>query len=289
MTTSDSNPLTLKNDICLVQLSAAVSGVPTIMLGSVRSPAGTMAECVGWGKTKFEASATQTIMRQVMLPIVSYSTCTAKGSYTPFAIHTSNVCAGYAAGGKDSCQGDSGGPLFVPGGDDSADLLVGVVSWGDGCAKKKKYGVCKWAYCVACSVKGIFNACLIHRRTADTDLFVHPRRHRDQRLHVVYLKLRRRQEPPHFGGRLRPHVFAALVSATHARPLRASESALAAGRHAGSSAQALEQTQTPHSTPVIIHSARHSSCSSSCPSSGLRPNTVDPVIAAARRHTDSSP
>jgi secreted trypsin-like serine protease len=146
------NPMTMTNDICLVQLSAAVSDVPTIQLGSVRNPVGTMAECVGWGTTRFDHNApVQTIMRQVKLPLVSYTTCTAKGSYTPVTVHTSNLCAGYAAGGKDSCQGDSGGPLFVPGSDDLADVLIGVVSWGDGCAKKKKYGVCKWASCVACA------------------------------------------------------------------------------------------------------------------------------------------
>lgn len=38
------------------------------------------------------------------------------------------ICAGYKAGGIDACQGDSGGPLV-------ADYkLVGVVSWGKGCA-----------------------------------------------------------------------------------------------------------------------------------------------------------
>jgi trypsin len=138
------NPMTLTNDICLVELNAPVSGVAAIKLALGRNPAGTMAECVGWGTTRFDPNApTQTIMRQVMLPLVSYGTCTAKGSYAPFIIHSSNICAGYAAGGKDSCQGDSGGPLFVPGGNDTADVLIGVVSWGDGCGKKKKYGICK--------------------------------------------------------------------------------------------------------------------------------------------------
>jgi trypsin len=38
------------------------------------------------------------------------------------------ICAAVTDGGKDACSGDSGGPLVV------GDQLVGIVSWGVGCA-----------------------------------------------------------------------------------------------------------------------------------------------------------
>ena len=47
------------------------------------------------------------------------------------------LCAGYDDKAKDSCQGDSGGPLYLKGGttaNPNGDVLVGVVSWGIGCA-----------------------------------------------------------------------------------------------------------------------------------------------------------
>jgi trypsin len=45
------------------------------------------------------------------------------------------ICAAVPGGGKDACQGDSGGPLVV------GDQIVGIVSWGVGCALANYPGV----------------------------------------------------------------------------------------------------------------------------------------------------
>ena len=45
------------------------------------------------------------------------------------------LCAGRDSGGIDTCQGDSGGPLT------RGSSLTGIVSWGNGCARRNLFGV----------------------------------------------------------------------------------------------------------------------------------------------------
>ena len=80
-------------------------------------------------------------LREVEVPIVDDATC--QSVYSPNFYEDSEFCAGEASGGVDSCQGDSGGPIvkIVDDAITTTTTLIGVVSWGYGCADANHYGV----------------------------------------------------------------------------------------------------------------------------------------------------
>ncbi|MGZ3690782.1 MAG: S1 family serine peptidase [Pseudobdellovibrio sp.] len=93
----------------------------------------------GWGTTSEGSFSLPKILQKVEVPLVTQKACNAATSYNG-QITDRMLCAGLEQGGKDSCQGDSGGPLFIK--QTSGDyLLVGIVSWGEGCARANKFGV----------------------------------------------------------------------------------------------------------------------------------------------------
>ncbi|GAA4026924.1 serine protease [Allokutzneria multivorans] len=92
---------------------------------------GTEAVVAGWGATSETGSVSRYLM-SATVPVMEDATCSRSyRSYNPKKM----FCAGYDGGRVDSCQGDSGGPLLVRG------VVVGVTSWGDGCARAGKPGV----------------------------------------------------------------------------------------------------------------------------------------------------
>ncbi|XP_060527085.1 trypsin-7-like [Cylas formicarius] len=93
---------------------------------------GTTAVVTGWGTMTMGFYHPPEQLQEVFVPIVSFETC--RAAYGE-QMTTSMICAGFADGGKDACQGDSGGPLLVN------NELVGVVSWGGGCALSGRPGV----------------------------------------------------------------------------------------------------------------------------------------------------
>lgn len=100
---------------------------------------GVMATVLGWGATS-ENGFEERYMRQVDVPIVSNARANASDSYNGF-IDESMIAAGFDQGQKDACQGDSGGPMIVNNTVTGKPVLVGVVSFGEGCAKPKFYGI----------------------------------------------------------------------------------------------------------------------------------------------------
>lgn len=87
---------------------------------------GTILTTSGWGDTH-NSSISCASLHAVDVPKYNQTEC--NRAYSRFGgITTRMICAGYKEGGKDSCQGDSGGPLTLNG------TIVGVVSWGYGCA-----------------------------------------------------------------------------------------------------------------------------------------------------------
>ena len=148
----------LANDIALLRISAPVNEIAGQRLkrSSIRLPADVDATWLydpytaltvhGWGRTS-ENETLSRYLQRVRVPQVDRDTCAAAYMAYGYSISSSMICAGFSSGGYDSCQGDSGGPLsFIPapsGVSNPANhpILVGVVSWGEGCARQNLYGV----------------------------------------------------------------------------------------------------------------------------------------------------
>merc|ERR1712106_643899 len=97
------------------------------------------ATVTGWG-TLASGGSTSSKLREVNVKVMNNTEC--KGSSYPASWITSQMmCANVDGGGKDACQGDSGGPLVVTGNGSDTYTLVGMVSWGSGCAQERYPGV----------------------------------------------------------------------------------------------------------------------------------------------------
>lgn len=101
---------------------------------------GYKATASGWGTLK-EDGKPSCILQEVEVPVISNDRCVSETNYTSKMITPNMLCAGYPGKGeRDSCQGDSGGPLVIERPDKRLSL-IGVVSWGNGCARKDFPGV----------------------------------------------------------------------------------------------------------------------------------------------------
>ncbi|XP_046648389.1 chymotrypsinogen 2-like isoform X1 [Daphnia pulicaria] len=149
------------NDIAILTLDSPVKFTETISpvclppQGSNDQYEGELAIVKGWGATGEDEGVSEVLLHSIK-KIISNSQC--QKIHAEAKITTRMMCA-YRPG-KDSCQGDSGGPMVIetndldenntidatnkPVGNRKKDcqwIQVGIVSWGDGCARKGIPGV----------------------------------------------------------------------------------------------------------------------------------------------------
>jgi len=91
----------------------------------------------GWG-TLQSGGSQPNLLQDDTVQTMTNAQCRATG-YSSSQITNQMICASNP--GKDSCQGDSGGPLVTPDATTGAYTLIGVVSWGAGCAQNNYPGV----------------------------------------------------------------------------------------------------------------------------------------------------
>lgn len=111
------------------------NNVKPIEINSYNLESGTPLRVSGWGMTSVGGSSTNVLLATNVV-LVDRSTCASKYRYK--VVTEQMMCA--ATSGQDACQGDSGGPLVrirYP----NNHILVGIVSWGIGCADPRYPGV----------------------------------------------------------------------------------------------------------------------------------------------------
>lgn len=139
------NPSDFANDVALLRLSTHASlgdhVVPVCLPRARDDFVGSVGTVVGWGRTKHGVPTTPDVLQEVDVRLVDRKRCQEwyRQAGRREKILPVFVCAGYKNGGSDSCQGDSGGPLTVM--NKGRRTLVGLVSWGIGCARPRLPGV----------------------------------------------------------------------------------------------------------------------------------------------------
>ena len=94
----------------------------------------------GWGVTDYQTTNYPKTLQEIYIPILSRDECIDIFNHKKKYFTDYMLCAGYLNSQADACQGDSGAPLVCK--QKSGQFFVaGLVSWGNGCAKKNYPGV----------------------------------------------------------------------------------------------------------------------------------------------------
>jgi secreted trypsin-like serine protease len=135
------NTPVFSNDIALMELETEL--VLDNYVNTACVPSGTeqldgqMCTVTGFGLT--EKGVTSPQLLKVSKPVVPVEKCQEYHCKFDTDIYNTNLCAGFAAGGRDACNGDSGGPLVCT--KSGKWFVAGVVSYGEECGLEEAPGV----------------------------------------------------------------------------------------------------------------------------------------------------
>ena len=137
------NSTSHENDIAVIELEDVVDLLlfsnikPACLPSAGKTFGGQLAVVSGWGRETVESDMVANL-NEVSVRIYADGSCGLMDYYKSEDM----LCAGVVEGGMDACIGDSGGPLVTPDQENNgAATLVGVVSWGLGCAEKNRLGL----------------------------------------------------------------------------------------------------------------------------------------------------
>lgn len=126
-------------DWALIKLASASTAQTLPVASGTAFDNGTFT-IMGWGSTR-EGGGQSRYLLKAEVPFVSDTSCgTAYRNAGYGFVNSDMICAGYQQGGVDTCQGDSGGPM-VRRDTTGAWRQIGIVSWGEGCARPNFAGV----------------------------------------------------------------------------------------------------------------------------------------------------
>jgi len=120
------NPVAFTNEVSPACLPADLSA----------TYAGVLATVTGWGVLR-SGGRQPDVLQKVDVTVTTNTECNNAYERLNYDITANMICA--ADPGKDSCQNDSGGPMITP--ENGRQTLIGIVSWGEGCAFEGYPGV----------------------------------------------------------------------------------------------------------------------------------------------------
>ncbi|CAN8175921.1 unnamed protein product [Coccothraustes coccothraustes] len=136
---------TAMNNIALLELEQPVECSDYIQLGCVPDSSLAVSELktcyvAGWRATPENAPSPRLVLQEAKVRLIDVQLCNSSRWYGG-AVHPQDLCAGYPRGGIDTCQGDIGGPLVCKDHAEENFWLVGLASWGRGCARARRPGI----------------------------------------------------------------------------------------------------------------------------------------------------